>query len=142
MKWRSGEGGRAPIYFLMTLGMLLAGCGSGDGPVNGRLRFDDGTAVQSGSIEFRSLGDGRRYVSRIEPDGRFQLVDDEGRDDVPEGEYEVVVVQIVLTEDLAIEHHDHGHTVPRRFADYYTSDLRATVNAAPRNEIVLTLPRE
>ena len=39
---------------------------------------------------------------------------------------EVVVVQIVLTEDLAADLHTHGRTVPRRYADYYTSGLRVT----------------
>jgi hypothetical protein len=30
--------------------------------------------------------------------------------------HEVVVVQIVLTEDLAKNAYTHGHTVPRRYA--------------------------
>lgn len=43
------------------------------------------------------------------------------------GTYEVVIVQIVLTEDLAKNAHSHGHTVPRRYADYHTSGLQVTV---------------
>jgi hypothetical protein len=58
---------------------------------------------------------------------------------LPAGAYEVVVVQIVLTEDLALEAHTHGNTVPRRYADYYTSDLKVDIapNQTKRIEIVV-----
>ena len=46
---------------------------------------------------------------------------------MPAGIYEVVAVKIVLTEDLAKNDHSHGHTVPRRYADYNTSGLQVTV---------------
>ncbi|EMI20679.1 hypothetical protein RMSM_02397 [Rhodopirellula maiorica SM1] len=90
------------------------------------MRFSDNSPVQSGSVEFRSLADGSRYASRIAGDGSFTLTNLDGDVGCPPGDYEVVVVQIVLTEDLAAETHQHGRTVPRRYADYYTSGLRAT----------------
>lgn len=104
--------------------LLLAGCSGPTASFEGVVQFDDGSPVQSGSVEFRSLADGSRYASRIASDGSFALTDQDGELRCPPGDYEVVVVQIVLTEDLAAENHDHGHTVPRRYADYYTSGLR------------------
>ncbi|TWT89468.1 hypothetical protein Pla52n_67560 [Stieleria varia] len=32
-----------------------------------------------------------------------------------------------MTEDLAKEAHTHGNTVPRRYADYYTSGLEIEI---------------
>ncbi|KAA1261904.1 hypothetical protein LF1_44650 [Rubripirellula obstinata] len=124
----------------IALTILVSGCGSPVGTYEGRVLFDDGSPVQSGSVEFRSLADGSRYASRIAADGKFALTDQDGDVGCPPGDYEVVVVQIVLTEDLAAEAHDHGHTVPRRYADYYTSGLRVT--NAKDSELPLSITLE
>jgi hypothetical protein len=126
---------------LAFLGLLLVGCEGTSVSHIGIVRFDDGSPVQSGSIEFRSLADGSRYASRIARDGGFALTDQDGKFGCPLGDYEVVIVQIVLTEDLAAEDHQHGHTVPRRYADYYTTDLRVT-NAADRGKSPLEITVE
>ena len=73
------------------------------------------------------MSDAERFSSRITPEGTFQPADKQGNVGLPPGKYEAVVVQIVLTEDLAKEDHTHGGTVPRRYADYYTSSLRVQV---------------
>lgn len=109
------------------LSLFILGCGGGQGTSNGIVQFSDGEPVQSGSIEFRSLANGARFASRIKRDGTFMLTDSSGDPKCPPGKYEVVVVQIVLTEDLAAEKHTHGTTVPRRYADYYTSGLKVSV---------------
>lgn len=121
---------------------MTAGCDSGNGPLSGRVIFDDGSPVQSGSIEFRAVANGSRFASRISSDGRFYPKDDEGRGGLPTGEYEIVVVQIVLTEDLAAHEHSHGHTVPRRYADYHTSKLRVTIDPQQREEIEIKVAME
>lgn len=128
-----------PLLLLLLLTSLAAGCSSNGWPVEGGVRFDDGRPVTSGSIEFRSLADGTRYASRLDSEGRFRLVDQDGGRSIPDGEYEIVVVQIVMTEDLALEDHQHGRTVPRRYADYSTSDLRATIDegTASPMEVIL-----
>lgn len=109
------------------------GCGAPHSPSDGSVRFSDGSAVESGSIEFRSLDDGAAYASRIGSDGSFKLTDNQGQPNFAPGEYEVVVVQIVLTEDLPAHLHEHGHTVARRYADYATSGLRF-LNKTDRTE--------
>lgn len=114
-----------PIGALIVL--TTVGCGSPAGPTSGVLRFDDGTPVTSGSIEFRSLRNGQRFASRISTEGEFHPANQDQEMGLPPGSYEVVVVQMVLTEDLVKEAHTHGNTVPRRYADYYTSDLKVDI---------------
>jgi hypothetical protein len=103
--------------------LILVGCNGSETTSSGTVQFEDGSPVTSGSVELRNLTDKKRYASRIATDGSFTLADEDGTVGVPAGSYEAVIVQIVLTEDLALERHTHGHTVPRRYADYYTSGL-------------------
>ena len=91
------------------------------------MRFQDGSCLTSGSIEFRNIANGMCFASRVNNRGVFHPADRNGKIGLPAGMYEVVVVQIVLTEDLAKNDHSHGHTVPRRYADYHTSGLQVTV---------------
>lgn len=121
------------------LSLFAVGCGGPLETSNGIVRFSDSEPVQSGSIEFRSLANGSRYASRIAVDGAFELADTQGDMGCPAGDYEVVVVQIVLTEDLAAADHTHGRTVPRRYADYYTSDLRVTKVKGDPSPLLVTL---
>ncbi|TWT94731.1 carboxypeptidase regulatory-like domain-containing protein [Stieleria varia] len=107
--------------------LTVVGCGGVVGPTEGLVRFADGTPVTSGSIEFRSLSDKQRYASRIAIDGSFHPANQDEEIGLPAGSYEIVVVQIVMTEDLAKEAHSHGNTVPRRYADYYTSGLEIEI---------------
>lgn len=91
------------------------------------MRFEDGTPVQTGVIEFRSLlGDWKRS-GHIQRDGSFVLRDGDDVVTLPPSEYEVIVAQVIITEHLAAEHHSHGREVPLRFADYNTSALNHTV---------------
>ncbi len=125
--------------------MLLvacSGCGGPVGPTSGIVRFDDGSPVTAGSIEFRSLEDQERFASRIGSDGSFQPASPDGQLGLPPGAYEVVVVQIVLTEDLAQEAHTHGNTVPRRYADYFTSGLKVEIAAEQREPVEIVLETE
>ncbi len=131
-KWRFLCCGIAILAF-------VSGCGNADNSSAGFVRFDDGTPVRSGSVEFRSVADGSRYASRIGTDGSFTLTDQDGEPRCPPGEYEIVVVQIVLTEDLAADAHQHGGTVPRRYADYYTSGLTTTRGVADTTPLLVTL---
>ena len=131
---------------LLLVGPLLlltvAGCSKFDGPTSGVVRFEDGTPVTSGSIEFRRLSDQMRFASRISPQGMFQPTSQEEVVGLPAGAYEVVVVQIVLTEVLALEAHSHGNTVPRRYADYYTSGLKIEIAPDQVEQIEIVLPAE
>jgi len=132
---------RRAIWLLLSAAMtpLVVGCGDAAPPSIGFVQFNDGEPVRSGSIEFRSLANGSRYAGRIGPDGSFSLTDQAGDSAFPPGDYEIVVVQIVLTEDLAADDHQHGRTVPRRYADYSTSELRFSNQVARTAPILIEL---
>ena len=117
------------IYFciVIILAMTSMGCQQSVGPKVGVVRFQDGSCLTSGSIEFRNITDGTCFASRVDNRGVFHPANIVGEIGLPVGTYEVVIVQIVLTEDLAKNDHSHGHTVPRRYADYHTSGLQVTV---------------
>lgn len=119
--------------------LLVAGCSPDGPPPNGVVKFDDGQAVQSGAVEFRSTKTGKTFSGRISHDGTFTLADKRGTATLPLGDYEVVVVQVVVIEDLAADLHEHGRTVPRHYADYYTSGLRIKNAADRRDPLVVTL---
>jgi hypothetical protein len=72
----------------------------------------------------------------------FQPASLDGVVGLPAGAYEVVVVQIVLTEDLALEAHSHGNTVPRRYADYYTSGLKVDIDPSQLKRIEIVVQAE
>ena len=109
------------------LAATLMGCQHSVGPKVGIVRFQDGSCLTSGSIEFRNIANGMCFASRVNNRGVFHPTNINQKIGLPVGTYEVVIVQIVLTEDLAKGDHSHGHTVPRRYADYSTSGLQVTV---------------
>ncbi|TWT93536.1 carboxypeptidase regulatory-like domain-containing protein [Neorhodopirellula pilleata] len=123
----------------IVLVVSLGGCSNVVGPTSGTVRFVDGTPVMSGSIEFRRTSDKARFASRISSEGTFHPADQDGNVGLPSGAYEVVVVQIVLTEDLAKEAHAHGNTVPRRYADYYTSGLTVEIADDRTDPVMIVL---
>jgi len=131
--WRNTTG----LCLWSLLLAIVVGCGGSTGPTSGVVKFADGSPVQTGSIELRRTSDGRRFSSRIATDGTFQPANQYGEIGLPPGKYEAVIVQIVLTEDLALEAHSHGGTVPRRYADYYTSGLRVQVSEGQVEPIVV-----
>ena len=118
-----------PILFLVVIifAMTSMGCQQSVGPKVGIVRFQDGSCLTSGSIEFRNIANGMCFASRVNNRGVFHPTNINQKIGLPVGTYEVVIVQIVLTEDLAKKDHSHGHTVPRRYADYSTSGLQVTV---------------
>jgi hypothetical protein len=107
----------------------FSGCG---GPellsVSGRVVFTDGEPVKTGRIEYNAVEGPWRAVGEIDASGRFALATSDGTNALPAGEYQVVVVQVVIAEDLSAAQHDHGRPVPRKYADYRTSGLNATVS--------------
>ena len=123
-----GPARRRPL--LLFTAMLLAtvvGCGGGRVPVGGRVVFDDGEPVRTGRVELRGRDQPVRAAGTLDPDGRFRLATDDGRDGLPPGEYDAIVVQMVIVEHRSLEEHGHGRPLSRRFADYFTSGLTVSV---------------
>ncbi len=125
---------------LALLLLLASGCGgSGHVPVAGRVLFDDGEAVRTGRIEFRARDQPVRGTGTIDAEGHFRLQTDDGKDGLPPGEYDAVIVQMVIVEQLSLAAHGHGRQVPRRYSDYYTSGLAVEVPQDGTTALTLTL---
>ena len=127
-------------WALVAMLFCVVGCGDTLHPGTGRVLFDDDEPVRAGSVELRSLADRQQYAAAIDSSGEFTLAGRDGTVGVPPGEYEAVVVLIVMTEHLAAADHRHGRDVPTRFADYATSGLRTTIDSATSGPIRIVLP--
>ena len=127
----------AKLCCLLALA-LMTGCGgSGNVPASGRVLFSDQQPVRSGKVEVRSAGSAARGIGTIDNEGYFSLKTDDQRDGVPPGDYDAVVVQFIVAEDLSVADHNHGRPVPRRYADYYTSELRLSVPENGTDKLLL-----
>lgn len=128
-----------PLVLAAMLTLGAAGCG-GQAlvPVAGQVIFEeDGEPVRTGRIEFRGEAPNARAVGVLDSEGRFQLRTDEGKAGCQPGEYDIVIVQLVSVEHQSLESHDHGRPLPRKYADYYTSGLQASVPEAGVEDLVL-----
>lgn len=127
---RGHRGVRFGHFLVLLLAAALCGCGGPTKlPAQGYVSFSDGEPVKNGRIEFRSIEGNYRGMGTIDSAGFFRLLDDNGVEGIPAGDYEVIVVQIIMTDHLSLEAHNHGRPVPRRYADYYSSGLTQQVSA-------------
>ncbi len=120
----------------------LVGCGSDQVatyPVAGRVVFEDGSPVRTGTVELESRQFGTTATGSIQNDGTFVLGTYTPNDGAAEGEHSAIVVQVIIA-DGSIRHTvDHGRAVPPRYGDYDTSPLTVAVKAAEDNQVVLTI---
>jgi hypothetical protein len=135
---------------LIVLGLLSPGCGSGNPPaypVSGTVRFEDGTPVRSGLVEFESVELAINARSEIGPDGSFQLTTWRVGDGAVAGKHRALVLQPLVYAGLSAEgrqeHSGHEDSAELRVAPemgrYETSQLEFTVQPQPRNEVVIVV---
>ena len=77
-----------PVAIVAAISM---GCQHSVGPKVGVVRFQDGSCLTSGSIEFRNIANGMCFASRVNNRGVFYPADINGIIGLPAGMYEVVV---------------------------------------------------
>lgn len=136
-------GVRNSAFSLLALGLLmLAGCSDGIPqryPINGTVKFADGSPVKTGTIELG--GNGSRWTAsgEIQRDGSFVLTTVKKGDGAVPGEYRAVIRQMILAYLPAEGGHDHGKLVPDRYRDYKTSDLKVTVQAGENPPLNITI---
>ncbi len=108
----------------------LAGCDSGQlptYPVEGTIRFKDGSFPKFGDIEFYNDAQQINARGKINRDGSFTVGTYEQGDGAVQGKHKIIVLQISGThltakysDDIK---HDHGALVNKAYFDYRTSDL-------------------
>lgn len=146
-----------------VLAALCVGCGGGIAtvPVAGVVQFDADHPVRTGTVEFRERQSGRIARGALDQKGHFALGTFGAADGAVPGNYQVIVVQHFLPDQLlslpeagasghADEsiHSDHAEhdehlgqplLVHPKFADYATSPLTAIVRADAANNVALVV---
>lgn len=139
------------VCLAITLLLSLAGCNSDrlpTYPVEGTIRFEDGSFPKFGDIEFYSATHRINARGKINRDGSFTVGTYAPNDGAVEGKHEIIVIQIsgtYLTAKYNDEiKHDHGALVNTSYFDYRTSDLECNIErkSNPVELIVRKNPRQ
>lgn len=118
----------------------LAGCSDqlATYPAKGIVRFaDDGGVVHVGTVELKSREHGVQARGQIQTDGTFILTTYEPDDGAIAGLHDAVVVQFVMSEDVAGHRPSRIGVVDRRFASYATSGLEVDISSSEDNNLVI-----
>ena len=139
------------LFLLLLLLVACVGCGSGQLPthaVEGSVKFEDGTTVMFGDIEFFSVDHKINARGKINRDGTFTVGTYAENDGAVEGRHQIVIQQMTgsyLTAKYNDQiKHDHGELIDSAYFDYRTSGLECTISPGT-NEVELTvkkLPRQ
>ena len=133
-----GEQRAFALFCLLTI--VSGGCGpSGEPtyPVTGKVLLADGQPVQFGTIEFNPVSGGPVATGAIAKDGSYRLTTSTPNDGAVAGKHQVIIVQIIQTDDLPLHEHDHGPTIALKYANYRDSDLEFVVSTDKRNEFTI-----
>jgi len=139
------------VCLAIALLPCLAGCHSDQlptYPVEGTIRFEDGSFPKFGDIEFYSATHRINARGKINRDGSFKVGTYEPNDGAVEGNHKIIVIQIsgtYLTAKYNDEiKHDHGALVNTSYFDYRTSDLECNIErkSNPVELIVRKNPRQ
>ncbi len=129
---------------LLAVLFVTAGCGqprTPTYPVTGRIVFDDGEPVRSGTIELESTTSPHTASGRIQDDGTFVLGTYASDDGAVAGTHRAIVVQLIISDGVSKHLKNHGRAVDPRFGRFETSGLTVEVAATESNAVSLTLPR-
>ncbi len=139
--------GRFRFAVLITFcALCLSGCGDGrlaTYPVQGQLKFEDGTTPMFGNIEFYNAQHKLNARGKVNKDGTFTVGTYEDSDGAVEGEHKIVVQQ--HTGSYLAGHvkvpikHDHGELIHSDYFDYRTSDLKCNIKKGKQNPVELVL---
>jgi hypothetical protein len=111
----------------------LAGCGSGQYPVHGKVSYPDGTAVTEGMVVFESKGNDNPIMARaeIQPDGSYVMGTKQPGDGLQPGTYRVLVAP--KYDPNAVDRGPRPPAIDPRFSSFSTSQLTCEVKAEDNN---------
>ncbi|MEZ6135111.1 MAG: hypothetical protein R3C53_09400 [Pirellulaceae bacterium] len=106
-------------------------------PVAGKVLFTTGGPVHVGTVELKSRDHGVQARGQIQSDGSFTLTTYQDGDGAVAGVHDCVVVQFVMTEDIAGHRPSNIGVVNRRYASYSTSGLTLDISPDQTNEVIV-----
>ena len=124
--------------------LLFAACGCNSDrvptyPVSGIVQFADGEPVRTGTIELESQEFGTTATGTIQENGSFVLGTYKSNDGAAVGKHKAIVVQMIIGDGITQHTKDHGRSVPPKYADYTSSDLKVEVEPVDQNEVTITI---
>lgn len=124
---------------LATISAMFLGCSDRlrTYPASGRVEFTSGGVVHVGTVELKSREHGVQARGSIGGDGSFVLSTYDAGDGAVEGAHDCVVVQFVMTEDVAGHKPSTIGVVDRRYASYATSGLQVDISPNKSNEVLI-----
>lgn len=119
---------------LLFLAVALAGCGTGDGlmPITGEVNYQ-GKPLEYGTVTFVSPRT-RQATAEIADGKIVNVTTKKSNDGLAPGEYRVTITALDRSEkyrDTMVP----PSLIPRKYADYSTSELTATIRAGEANEL-------
>jgi hypothetical protein len=125
---------------VLLLASLTAGCGSGRYPVSGRVTYEDGTPVESGTVIGEADVDGKLVgvQGNIEPDGSFRWGAERAGDGAFPGNYRVLVMPRALGDSEKAA--GMVPAVDGKYGNFQSSGITIEVKAG-NNDLPITVSR-
>ncbi len=132
---------------LVLLVLAMAGCSNQvlpTYPVQGQLKYEDGSVPMFGDIEFYNADHQLNARGKIRRDGSFTVGTFQENDGAVAGKHKIVIMQHMVSPLVARHraemstHHDHGKLLSNHYFDYRTSDLECEI-VPGENQIELVL---
>jgi hypothetical protein len=125
------------LVVLFAVSSFCCGCSNrlATYPVKGQLKFEDGSVVKFGEIEFYNAEHRINARGKINRDGSFTVSTFQEGDGAVAGTHQVVIMQHLMTPLVARAateskvNHDHGRLIHQQYNDYRTSELECTIQA-------------
>ena len=114
------------------------GCNAGDQglvQVSGKVVFADGTPLDHGILQLKHRETGVVVKGEVGRDGAFSLSTSAPGDGIAPGSYEAAIVQIILTDILAFEEHQHAKRLDPKYARFDSSGLQFEIPADSDHEL-------
>jgi hypothetical protein len=133
---------------ILAVALALAGCNSHPTtyPVTGTVKFEDGTPLAGGTVEFRNVTtDLAKQVNargEIGPDGKYQLTSFEPNDGALPGDHQVCVFAPAQETPGNLSTEPPPSPLERKYQAYESSGLSYTVKKDGTNRYDITVGKK
>jgi len=110
--------------------------------VEGTVKFEDGSPVKFGRVEFFHSEKQVSARGSIKPDGTFVMGTEEEADGAVAGKHQVLIMQMIAPAESGVTPREHGTHVSDQFATYESSQLTFTVEPDVENTAAFVVKKQ